>query len=96
MKHLKRFNESDDFQTKPGFVEKRMRLQKEDWWNNNYRRLLNAIEDLPYEDWESLIKNPTDFEGVYNSTNKQRALYLLNTYSIEELEQMISDNTFED
>jgi hypothetical protein len=27
MKHLKKFNENDDFQTKPGFVERRMELK---------------------------------------------------------------------
>ena len=29
MKHLKNFNENDEFQTKPGFVERRMKQQKE-------------------------------------------------------------------
>lgn len=69
---------------------------KEEWWRKNHKRLLNAIEDLPYEEWKELVKHPEDFEGVYNSTNKHRGFYLLDTYSIEELEEIIDMNTFDD
>jgi hypothetical protein len=69
---------------------------KEDWWDKNYKRLLKSIKDLPYEDWEGLVKHPEDFEGVYDSTNKQRGLYLLHTYSIDELEEFIDSNTFDE
>ena len=79
MKYIKKFNESLE--------------DKDSWWNKNYKRLMDVIEDLPYEEWKGLIKHPEDFEGVYNSTNKHRALYLLDTYSIEELEEMIDTYT---
>ena len=69
---------------------------KEDWWQVNYKRLLNAIEDLPYEEWEGLVKHPDDFDGVYNSTNKHRGLYLLHTYSIPELEEIIDNYTIDE
>ena len=67
---------------------------KKDWWENNYQKLIDL--DIPYEDWKFIIKNKSDFEGVYNSTAKNRALYLLNTYNIEELEDLINDYSFED
>ena len=51
---------------------------------------------IPYEDWEILIKDKEDFDGVYNSTAKHRALYLLDTYSIDELEGIIKDYTFDE
>jgi hypothetical protein len=63
---------------------------KDNWWNENHERLLKVIDDLQYDDWEALIKDQEDFEGVYNSTNKHRGLYLLNTYSIPELEEIIN------
>lgn len=52
------------------------------------------MDEIFYEDWKKFVKHPEDFEGVYNSTNKHRALYLLHTYSIPELEQLIKDYTF--
>lgn len=67
---------------------------KDKWWEDNYQKLIDL--DIPYEDWKSLIKKRSDFDGVYNSTSKHRALYLLNTYSIEELEDLIMDYTIED
>jgi hypothetical protein len=67
---------------------------KKMWWDKNYQRLIDL--DIPYEDWKILIKHETDFEGVYNSTAKHRALYLLNTYSIDELEDLINDYSFEE
>jgi hypothetical protein len=67
---------------------------KNEWWDKNYQKLMDL--DIPYEDWENLIKDKEDFDGVYNSTAKHRALYLLNTYSIDELEGIIKDYTFED
>jgi hypothetical protein len=69
---------------------------KEDWWEKNYERLLKAIDDIQYEDWETLVKNDDDFEGVYNSTNKHRGLYLLHTYTINELEDLIDTYSFND
>lgn len=81
MKHLKTFNESKETE------------EKEEWWQANYQRLLNAIDDLPDEEWEALIKHPDDFDGIYNSTNKHRGLYLLHAYSIPELEEMIDSYT---
>jgi hypothetical protein len=69
---------------------------KEDWWEKNYERLLKAIDDIQYEDWKALVKNTDDFEGVYNSTNKNRGLYLLNTYTIDELEDLIDTYSFND
>jgi len=67
---------------------------KNEWWDKNYQKLMNL--DIPYEDWENLIKDKEDFDGVYNSTAKHRALYLLNTYSIDELEGIIKDYTFDE
>jgi len=67
---------------------------KNEWWDKNYQKLMNL--DIPYEDWEILIKDKEDFDGVYNSTAKHRALYLLNTYSIDELEGIIKDYTFDE
>lgn len=85
MKYIKSFNESKSAQTK-----------KDLWWNKNYKKLIKVASDIPYEDWEVIIKNKEDFDGVYNSTAKNRALYLLDTYSIKELEEMIDEYTFED
>jgi hypothetical protein len=67
---------------------------KNEWWDKNYQKLMDL--DIPYEDWENLIKDKEDFDGVYNSTAKHRALYLLNTYSIDELEGIIKDYTFDE
>jgi hypothetical protein len=67
---------------------------KKEWWDKNYQRLIDL--DIPYEDWKIIIKHKSDFDGVYNSTAKHRALYLLNTYSIEELENLINDYSFEE
>jgi hypothetical protein len=69
-------------------------ISKESWWNDNYKRLIDL--DIPYEEWKSLIKHESDFEGVYNSTAKNRSLYLLNTYSIDELEELINDYNLND
>lgn len=76
--------------------EPNFKQDKDSWWDENYQRLINACDEIQYEDWKVLIKHRGDFEGVYNSTSKHRAIYLLNTYSIEELEGIISDYTFED
>lgn len=35
MKYIKKFNESLE--------------DKDSWWNKNYKRLMDVIEDLPYE-----------------------------------------------
>jgi hypothetical protein len=67
---------------------------KNEWWDKNYQKLMDL--DIPYEDWEILIKDKEDFDGVYNSTAKHRALYLLDTYSIDELEGIIKDYTFDE
>ena len=67
---------------------------KKEWWDKNYQKLIDL--DIPYEDWKIIIKHKSDFDGVYNSTAKHRALYLLNTYSIEELENLINDYSFDD
>ena len=85
MKHIKRFNESTDMESNN---------MKNLWWENNNQKLIDL--DIPYEDWERLVKNEEDFEGVYNSTAKHRALYLLDTYSIDELENIINDYNFDD
>lgn len=69
--------------------------EKDLWWDENSTNLINACDNIPYENWESYIKDVEDFEGVYNSTNKHRALYLLNVYSIKELEEIIEENLFE-
>jgi hypothetical protein len=82
MKHIKKFNES--------------KSEKDQWWDNNWERLIKITDEIPYEDWKVLIKHRNDFDGVYNSTGKHQALYLLDTYTIDELEQMINDYTFED
>jgi len=70
--------------------------EKDIWWDENYERLIGTCENIPYENWESYIKNKKDFDGVYNSTNKHRALYLLNVYTIEELEDIIEENLFDE
>jgi len=88
MKYSKKFNES----TKDDSKE-----LKDKWAKNNFKKLVKVCEmDIPYEEWEYLVKDKEDFEGVYNSTAKHRALYLLNTHSIDELEQMIKDYNPED
>jgi len=50
MKHLKRFNENDDFQTKPGFVERRLSQQKE------YESKFTISMPVPVSAYE-LLKN---------------------------------------
>jgi len=90
---MKKFNNVKSFGE---FNENLNNDSKEDWWAVNYKRLLDAIEDLSYEDWEALVKDPDDFDGVYNSTNKHRGLYLLHTYSIPELEEMIDSYSIDE
>jgi len=70
--------------------------EKDSWWDVNYQKLIKVCDEIPHEDWKVLIKNKEDFDGVYNSTNKHRALYLLSQYSINELESIINDYIFED
>ena len=82
MRHIKRFNESNEM------------TGKSKWWEENHQKLIAL--DIPYEDWEILVKDKEDFEGVYNSTAKHKALYLFNTYSIDELENIINDYNFDD
>jgi len=84
MKYLKLFENFDS------------ESDKDLWWNENYKKLIDAIEYIPHEDWENLIKHQEDFDGVYNSTGKNRALYLLNTYSIPELEDIINTYSMDD
>ena len=85
MKYLKKFNEAK--KTDP----------KDKWWDSNYKKLIDVCKmDIPYEEWKGLVKHKKDFEGVYNSTAKHRALYLLNTYSINDLEEMIKSYNPED
>ena len=95
MKHLKTPQELNELSENLNISDvSESKKSKEDWWKVNYKRLLNSIEDLPYEEWEGLVKNPDDFEGVYNSTNKHRGLYLLHTYTIDELEDLIDTYSF--
>ena len=95
-KKIIRLTEGDLIKLVKRVINERTSESKEDWWDENYKRLLKSIDDLQYEDWEGLVKDPEDFEGVYNSTNKQRGLYLLHTYSIDELEELIDSNTFDE
>ena len=96
MKKIIRLTENDLTQIVKRVINERTSESKEDWWDENSKRFLKSIDDLQYEDWEGLVKDPEDFEGVYNSTNKQRGLYLLHTYSIDELEELIDSNTFDE
>lgn len=63
--------------------------EKNQWWEDNHQKLIDL--EIPYENWLSIIKNKKDFDGVYNSTAKHRALYLLHTYTIQELEDLINE-----
>ena len=96
MKKVIRLTEGDLIKLVKRVINERTSESKEDWWDENSKRFLKSIDDLQYEDWEGLVKDPEDFEGVYNSTNKQRGLYLLHTYSIDELEEFIELYTFDD
>ena len=96
MKKIIKLTESDLTRIVKKVINEKKSESKEDWWDKNYKRFLKTIDDLQYEDWEGLVKHPDDFEVVYNSTNKQRGLYLLHTYSIDELEELIELYTFDD
>jgi CRP-like cAMP-binding protein len=58
MKHLKRFNENDDFQTKPGFVERRLAQQKE------YESKYVVSFPVPVSAYELLKKNGVSDENI--------------------------------
>lgn len=91
MRYLKLFENFESKSTLGVVLEHKLLRDEEkySWWISNYQEFLNAVDRIPYEDWSVLVKNPNDFNGVYNSTNKHRALYLLYTYSISELNEMI-------
>jgi len=91
-RHIKKFNEHQENLNISDVSDSEK--SKKEWWDKNYQKLIDL--DIPYEDWEIIIKNKSDFDSVYNSTAKHRALYLLNTYSIEELDNLINDYSFDD
>jgi hypothetical protein len=58
MKHLKRFNENDDFQTKPGFVERRLSQQKE------YESKFTISMSVPVSAYELLTNSGVPDENI--------------------------------
>lgn len=60
---------------------------KKEWWEKNYQKLIDL--NLPYETLEDLVNNTEEFEALCDSTSKDIALYLLDMFSISELEDLI-------
>lgn len=92
MKHIKGFDQFNENFNTPDIDDNE--ISKDEWWDKNYQRLIDL--DIPYEDWMVIVKNKSDLELISNSTGKHKALYLLNRYSIEELEDLINEYSFDD
>jgi hypothetical protein len=66
--------------------------EKDQWWEKNYKDLIEFAENEPYENWEAYTDGDEDLIGyIDSSTAKHQALFLLDRFSIEELEEMIQD-----
>jgi hypothetical protein len=77
MKHLKKFNENDDFQTKPGFVERRMKQQKE------YETKYTISLPVPVSAYELLKKNGVPDDKVSDAYTQYVKDSLGHTYGMD-------------
>lgn len=84
MRYLKLFENFESKSTLGVVLEHKLLRDEEkySWWISNYQEFLNAVDRIPYEDWSVLVKNPNDFNGVYNSTNKHQYQLPTQTYIV--------------
>ena len=63
----------------------------------NYEKLIQYATNLQYDDWMAIFENDEeDVDATMDQTGKHKALTLLTMFSIEELNEMLEDEEFDD
>lgn len=65
---------------------------KDRWWDKYHAALIDYASDLLWEDWQAIAGDDDEMaDAMMDSTGKHKALALLDTYSIKDLNKMLKE-----